>query len=363
VLLAGLVVVAFCGFVALAYFRRWAWTGFASPRKTLWDWLSLLVVPAALALGVFALDSAQADRAREREALQAARDHEIAADRDRADVLRTYLTQMSDLMLRHGLAKPRKEGREWDKPVEILATTLTASALAQLDGERKGEVLRFLSSARLIDGSYGSPKVSLAGADLHGVVARKQALVSVDLSGADLRDADLRDTIISVTAELTPSGGTALGPQFSEAVLSGADLRGAGIYGANFNSTDLTGADLSGTDIDSSTFMSACLAKTKFADASVRDVGFGSSQGAGTDFSGADLEGVRFRADEMEPEGHEDAALTDLVLTGTHRVRTEFPLEWGPQGLPLTASRKKTLCRTWGSGPAARNHASRFVGP
>jgi uncharacterized protein YjbI with pentapeptide repeats len=363
VLLAGLVAVAFCGFVALAYFKRWAWTGFASPRKTLWDWLSLLVVPAALALGVFALDSAQADRARDREALQAARDHAIAADRDRADVLRAYLTQMSDLMLRHGLAKPRKEGREWDKPVEILATTLTASALAQLDGERKGEVLRFLSSAGLIDGSLGLPKVSLGGADLRGVVARNQTLISVDLSGADLRDADLRDTILSVDAAITPGAEHALGPQFANALLSGADLRGASIYGANFNATDLTGADLSGTDIDSSTFMSACLAKTKFAGASLQNVGFGSSQGAGTDFSGADLEDVRFRADAFAPEGHEDAALADLVFTGTHWEATEFPVKWGPHGLPLTASRKKRLCRTWGSGPLARNHASRFMEP
>ena len=69
--------------------------GFASAageRKTLWDWLSLLVVPAALALGVFALDSAQADRAREREVAQAERDLTIGEDRNLADVLRTYLT-------------------------------------------------------------------------------------------------------------------------------------------------------------------------------------------------------------------------------------------------------------------------------
>jgi uncharacterized protein YjbI with pentapeptide repeats len=337
-LLAGLVLVAFCGFVAVAYRRRWAWTGLASAageRKTLWDWLSLLVVPAALALGVFALDSAQADRAREREVAQAERDRAIAEDRNRADVLRAYMTQMTDLMLEHGLARPRKVSRERDTPVEVLATTLTASALAQLDGRRKGEVLRFLSSSGLIEASGGRlPRVRLDGSDLREVVARNQSLISVDLTGANLRGADLRNTDLGTHV-------AGYGPQFASAALDKADFRGASINYANFDDADLSGADLSRTLIGETTFRSSCLNDTKFVDASIRGARFGYSQGAGADFSGAELEGVRFPL---------NAALTDLEFAGARRVSTPFPRRWGPRGRPMTAAFKKQLCPDLG-GP------------
>jgi hypothetical protein len=40
---------AFLTIVICGYLFGWKWTGL--PKQTLWDWLSLLIVPAVLALG------------------------------------------------------------------------------------------------------------------------------------------------------------------------------------------------------------------------------------------------------------------------------------------------------------------------
>jgi hypothetical protein len=98
--------------IILAYVRGWRWTGFigevpnqgggkrVSGRKTLWDWMELLIVPAVLAGIAFAFSSAQTERDRRQEARRAARELAIAADNRRQDALRDYLERMSNLILR-----------------------------------------------------------------------------------------------------------------------------------------------------------------------------------------------------------------------------------------------------------------------
>jgi hypothetical protein len=44
-------VVAFAGFIAVGYLIPWHWTGF--PGHTLWDWFTLLLLPAALVIAPF----------------------------------------------------------------------------------------------------------------------------------------------------------------------------------------------------------------------------------------------------------------------------------------------------------------------
>jgi hypothetical protein len=45
--------------IVLGYVQEWKWTGLVVdanyPKRTLWDWLELLIVPAALAIGVYCL--------------------------------------------------------------------------------------------------------------------------------------------------------------------------------------------------------------------------------------------------------------------------------------------------------------------
>ena len=147
---AAVVVVA--AFVALAYLRRWQWTGFATSSrgegaadrstKTLWDWLELLIIPLALAAVGFALNAAQSGREQRREDERAERERAVAAERVREDTLRAYLDQMSELLLERKLQRSNI-GSE----AQLLARTATLTTLRRLDGRRKGLVLQFLDEA------------------------------------------------------------------------------------------------------------------------------------------------------------------------------------------------------------------------
>src|SRR5207249_3674034 len=107
--------VSLTAFIVLGYRRKWRWTGFTErpgtdppqPGKTLWDWLQLLLIPVALAALAFLLDNSQSNREQKREDQRAERQRTIAADAAREDVLRTYLSQMSDLMLDRKLLRAR----------------------------------------------------------------------------------------------------------------------------------------------------------------------------------------------------------------------------------------------------------------
>ena len=192
------VLVAGVAFVVAAYRREWDWTGFTGVQraqdatedtrqsKTLWDWMQLLVVPLALAVVGFGFNAAQSEREHQREERRTRVDREladrradtdrsIAADNRREDTLQAYLHQMSDLMLQRKLLRSRVGSEE-----QVLARTLTLTALRRLDGERRGLLVRFISEARLI--RRPRPKVDLAGADL-----RRAALEGDDASSPSLR--------------------------------------------------------------------------------------------------------------------------------------------------------------------------------
>lgn len=182
--------------------RRWkkAPDEEVQPAKTLWDWLQLLIVPAILIGVTFLWSATQTSSDNKREDRRIAADR-VAAEQVRRDTtLNDYFQRMSDLMLNKRLLSSKERDA-----VRSVARTVTLTTLRRLDGGRKGEVVRFLEEAGLIDRS-GS-LVRLAGANL---------------TFADLRDADLTD-----------------------AFLTNADLRDA-IMGANLTRADLKGANLKG---------------------------------------------------------------------------------------------------------------------
>ena len=210
------------------------WLGFRG--KTLWDWLQLLIVPTILIAITFAWSATQTRSDNKRE------------DRRSQDVtLQAYLDQMSSLMLSEKLLTSKERD-----PVRAVARTVTLTALRRLDGERKGEVVRFLSEALLID---------------KGTLVKRRSLVDLrdaDLAGADLVGADL------VGADLT------------EANLTGADLRRATLFYA-----DLTGAKLDGAIFTGASLNDADLTDTNFEDAILTD---------------ANLDGVKGMSEEEIPE-------------------------------------------------------------
>ena len=303
------------GLIFLGYGN--VWTGFGDylsetgafqRGKTLWDWLELLLLPlvltgtlSALVLWKWRSDRRQAelqlehereiawkkveaelqmanlrtDSHREAAELQARTERVISKDRLHEESLNAYLDRMSELVLERGL-----QSSDSDDEVRLVARARTLTALVGLDGERKGTILEFLYSAKLINlsdpvgdlmlqvdlvdtkrppvdltqanfsGAYLAA-ASLRGADLQEVDFRMADLRACDLSGANLRGADLSD------ADLT--GARMVQVNLREANLKDADLRSADLTGAVLKSSHMLGAQLSETDMGKSDLTAAAL--------------------------------------------------------------------------------------------------------
>jgi hypothetical protein len=159
------------------------WTGLRG--KTLWDWLQILIIPAALAIGAFYIDIVASY---------------IANDRQREEAMKDYFHEMTTLLLEHKLRQADKESE-----VRMIARVSTITTLRKMDEARKGFIMMFLSEAKLI--SRDDPVVSLSGAnlrnaDLTGINLSNTALHNVYLHGAILdhtgfRDADLTNAVLT----------------------------------------------------------------------------------------------------------------------------------------------------------------------
>jgi Pentapeptide repeats (8 copies) len=156
------------------------------PAKTLWDWLQLLLVPAVLAVLAIVFNAWQSDRDHEIAAKARAQDRAIATDARLDETLRTYVSEVSALVLERGLLTSRERSG-----VRAVARTLTLTTLRQLDGRRKGEVMRYLAEADLLRVKRAeiTPIVNLEGADLRRVDLTDVYWSDVTIFAADLRDA------------------------------------------------------------------------------------------------------------------------------------------------------------------------------
>jgi Pentapeptide repeats (8 copies) len=168
-------------------------------RKTLWDWLQLLVIPLLLVcLGIgFTWGQHQTSL-------------QIAKDAQEEATLKAYLDDMATLLLDR---QPRSQYVA-DKLVgadAVVARAKTLTALRRLTDPRlKAIVVQFLYGARLI-GYYSCDDTCPV------------APAVIDLSGADLSGADL-----------------------SGATLSGADMSFDRLDGATLSNATLSNANLSG---------------------------------------------------------------------------------------------------------------------
>ncbi len=228
--------------------------------KNLWDWLQLLIVPAALAIGGFWLNQIQKNREGEAADLRtiiehkaadsrAETEHDIASDNQCEAALQGYLNKMSELLLHENLRKS-----EPDDEVRKIARVLTLTACHRLDGWRKRNVLEFLQESGLIDKDKNI--VNLVGADLRRADLRITSLSGANLSstimgGADLRFDDLSRTDLRFAFlgearldEAHLDSANLSGARLPKASLREADLSGADLTGANLTEADLTGANL-----------------------------------------------------------------------------------------------------------------------
>jgi uncharacterized protein YjbI with pentapeptide repeats len=258
------------------------WTGFA--HKTLWDWLQLLAalaVPFVVTiLGLYFTQqiTQQQTQASER---QHQTDLQIAQDQERETTLKTYLDDMSGLLLNYNLRKS-KSGDE----MRQLARERTLTTLRRLDADRNMIVLQFLQDAHLI-GEHNAV-IDLSGTNLSGV----------DLSGTNLGGVDLSDANLG-------------GVDLSDANLSGATLDYAHLNKADLNKADLSGADLSGAILSGAILTDVNLRRADLSGVDLSDANL-----SGATLLGANLRGAFLREANLSGVDLSDATLTDADLSG-----------------------------------------------
>jgi len=237
-----------------------SWTGFQGyqktkdeyvPKKMLWDWLQLLVIPTVLALAAFFLNRIQ----KETETRQTLNQQQETA-------LQTYLTQMSELMLKEKL----RESKE-DAEVRTIARARTLSALREMDGKRKGVIVRFLIEAKLITllpsediKDRGFSIIDLDGADLigadlthfdfNGTVFYGTNLLGADFRYSQLKGAEYFESVkVDEKWDLVWKISNSISPFRENDALCGKDLREANLCGGSLKGLDLSGTDLRGADL------------------------------------------------------------------------------------------------------------------
>lgn len=200
--------------------------------KTFWDWLGLLGVPISLLL----LGSFLQKLDQEKLIKQQDQDEKNAKDLQRQKALKDYFNEVEALLLDQDW---NSQSSRSDK-IKILLRAKILEVLGELDGRRKGSLVKFLIESKIID-QY--PHL-LKSADLS-----EAQLFGVDLSGADLSAANLEqaDLFVAVLARV----------DFTGSNLIGADLRGALLYNSKFDAAILAKTDLKDANLSSESQLEA----------------------------------------------------------------------------------------------------------
>jgi uncharacterized protein YjbI with pentapeptide repeats len=284
-----LVIVGICG-----YLFGWKWTGL--PKRTLWDWLTLLIVPGVLAIGGYLFTRSENQRRDRIAEDQRSLDRELADERRQDDMLQAYLDGMSQLLTDE--MRPLHRSQVGDS-LSTVARARTLTALTRLDSERKQSVLQFLIESGLIN--KDRLVVDLSGADLSEVDLQS----GVKLARAGLRETNLSRSILSMA---DPTKADLGGADLSKANLSGAFLSEANLEGANMSEADLNGATLWGANATS-----ANMSKTNLNGATLVEATLWGTNLSGATVTRANLSGANL----------DMANLSEANLTGT------FLSNWG----------------------------------
>jgi uncharacterized protein YjbI with pentapeptide repeats len=272
---------AFLLIVSCGYLFGWKWTGL--PKRTLWDWLQLLIIPAVLA-GVGLWFNRQ----------QREQELQTVDRRSQDEALQAYLDQMSEMLIPHSKDMPSLYKAHRGDRLRSVARARTLTVLPRLAGDRKARVVQFLYESGLI--SNARLVLVLKGADLSGAYQREASLSGADLSGTDLAAAylfaaDLSEANLIGTnlrgANLV--GANLVGAHLGSAVLSGANLSGADLRGARLRMADLSGADLSGAFLNEAVLSSSNLVRASLFRANLKGAYLSAAYLGGANLREADL--------------------------------------------------------------------------
>jgi hypothetical protein len=269
--LAGVVV----GVIVYGYLARPGWIGVSG--KKFWDYLELLIVPTALAVGVYWLNRVQSERERKAEETQQERELEVENRRTQDAALQAYLDQISQLLT--DKERPLRRARPGDN-LSVVARARTLTVLTRLDRSRKASVVQFLYESGLI--TKGRVVVDLSGADLRGAVLYQAFLDGANLSGASLSEAQLIMAKLRV-ANLRETN-------LFRANLSDADL--SAWHGVTLDRTNLRRANLSQANLFRANLSQAHLHQTNLREGDLRGADLSEARLMDADLSGVDLRGA-----------------------------------------------------------------------
>ncbi len=248
------------------------------PGRSLWDWMSLLIIPGTLAFVGIYYNRTEKRLEQHLANERAEHDHAIAKSQREDTTLQAYLDQMAVLLLDNlesGVNQTKRQA------MQNIARVRTLTAIRRLDTERRNILLEFLRDARLVSTEAESSFVDFRHANLAGVDLSRTNLRLLSFHGADLRKAKLRSSNLVMTqlqganlkwanlqqANLTTAqlqnailwkaqlqNAVLVNSQLQNAVLreahlENADLRGAQLQGVNFDMACLDNADLRGSTI------------------------------------------------------------------------------------------------------------------
>jgi uncharacterized protein YjbI with pentapeptide repeats len=289
------------------------WEG--AHNKRFWSYLDLLIVPAAIAIGVTVLNLMQNERTRKAEDVQQERELAVENQRAQDEALQAYLDQMSQLVIDQ--KRPLRRARPGDD-LSAVARARSLTALTRLDASRKRSVLQFLYESGLI--TKGQVVVdlrqadlsaaSLGAADLHTAYLGEANLREADLHATDLREVDLSDVDLSE--------GDLSSANLHRALLRGAELRGTDLRVANLREADLKDADLRRADLSTANLHTANLSGADLRDANLREADLRESNPLGAYLSAVNLHTANLSGADVRDANLREADLREADLEATN---------------------------------------------
>jgi uncharacterized protein YjbI with pentapeptide repeats len=244
--------------------KKGKWEAFRSSVPFEWfNLLGVLAIPfVVLVIGLYATSQITQQQIQSSER-QHQTDIEIANEQQQEDALKSYLDDMTSLILDQKLGSQTVTAETTNNEVTVIARAKTLTVLSRLsDPYRKAAVVQFLFEAHLI--GYIPPCSAHVSCPEGG--PPPPAPPTLDLKGANLNAVNL-----------------------SGVNLIGIDLRGTSLDFADFNNTDLTYADLSDTHLDHANLRGANLWEAELDNADLSDTDLSHSNMPATDLSLARL--------------------------------------------------------------------------
>jgi uncharacterized protein YjbI with pentapeptide repeats len=221
-----------------------SWTGFGesvksdklNEAKSLWDWLDLLIIPAAIALIGWLFSEIEKSKNNKRE-----------EERSQNEIVESFLQTMTNLIIEHGLHDNLNQ-----QLLSIVRARINI-AVNNLNGARRGQILQFLYESELID---FNPKIKLLGINFQNALLDEIVLGQSEIKGAYFNNASIKNANLK--------GGNFTGCDFSRAnfsnsllentdfsysILSKASLKYIDLTTVNFEGAILNGANLKGSTI------------------------------------------------------------------------------------------------------------------